>query len=128
MTNDEERGLIVTPHSALKAYLELALEEAGLKVDTVATLHEGLAYLKEHTPRLIVLDELSENDLDAAGFVWRVKRIKRLKHTPTIQIVHRASERDRMTMEISGADHIVELPIKDRLFRELLENLLSISR
>ena len=128
MTNDEERGLIVTSHSALKAYLELALEEAGLKADTAASLHEGLAYLKEHTPRVIVLDELSEDDLDAAGFVWRVKRIKRLKHTPTIQIVHQANERERMTMEISGADHIVELPIKNRLFRELLENLLSISR
>ena len=128
MADGEKRGLIVTSHTALKAYLELALEEAGLKPDTVPTLHEGLSYLKEHTPQLIVLDELSEDGLDAAGFVWRVKRVKRLREVPTIQIVHKASERERMTMEISGADHIVELPIKNSQFRRLLENLLSISR
>ncbi len=128
MADVEKRGLIVTSHSALKAYLELALEDAGLKPDTAATLHDGLAYLKEHTPRLIVLDELSEDGLDAAGFVWRIKRVKRLKSVPTIQIVHEANERERMTMEISGADHIVELPIKNSRFRKLLENLLSISR
>lgn len=128
MANEKQRGLIVTPHTALKAYLELALEDAGLKADTVATLHEGLTYLKEHTPRLIILDELAEQSLDSAGFVWRVKRVKRLKSVPVIQIVHQASERDRTTIEISGADHIVELPIKNSRFRNLLERLLSLSR
>ena len=128
MADDEKRGLIVTSHSALKAYLELALEDAGLKPDTVPTLRDGLAYLKEHTPQLIILDELSEGGLDAAGFAWRIKRVKRLKNVPTIQIVHGANERERITMEISGADHIVELPLKNNRFRQLLDNLLSISR
>jgi len=128
MTQSENRALIITSQNTLKAYLELVIEDVGLKPDVLASLHEGLAYLKNHTPRLIVLDELYENGLDAPGFVWRVKRIKRLKHCPTIQIVHRASERDRMTMEISGADHVVELPIKNGPFRNLLANLLSNER
>jgi len=71
---------------------------------------------------------LHEEGLDSAGFVWRIKRVKRLRRVPTIQIVHGSNERERVTMEISGADHIVELPIKNRRFRRMVEELLSISR
>ena len=126
--NDERHGLIVTSHNALKAYLELAFEDAGLKPVAASTLREALEYLKTHVPRLIVVDEISEDGLDAAGFVWRLKRVTRLKRVPTIQIVHKASERERVTMEISGTDHIVELPIKNSPFRKLLEGLLSNDR
>ena len=128
MESNDALALIVSPNATLTTYLELVFEDFGLTPHTTATLMEGLAYLKEHTPRIIVLDELRENGLDAAGFVWRVKRVKRLKRVPTIQIVHGSNERERLTMEISGADHLVELPIKDRRFRRLVEELLSISR
>ncbi len=121
-------ALTITSNATLKAYLDLVFEDAGLKVAGVATLREGLEYLKSHTPAIIVLDDLHENGLDSAGFIWRIKRVKRLKKTPTIQIIHKTSERERLTIEISGADHIVELPIKNSRFRKLIANLLSISR
>lgn len=126
--NDKRQGLIITPHSALKAYLELALEDAGLSPVVANSLREAFEYLKTHVPRLIVVDEISEGELDAAGFVWRLKRITRLKRVPTIQIIHKASERERVTMEISGSDHIVELPIKNSQFRQILDGLLSYDR
>jgi len=128
MEPNDALALIVSPNPTLKTYLELVFEDFGLTPYTAPTLSEGLKYLKDHTPRVIALDELQENGLDSAGFVWRIKRIKRLKHAPAIQIVHNPNERDRLTMEISGADRIVELPIKDRSFRGMLEELLSISR
>ncbi|WP_456409487.1 response regulator [Oceanithermus sp.] len=128
MESNNALALIISPNPALKAYLELVFEEFGLAPHTEPTLLKGLHYLKEHTPRIIVLDELHEKGLDSAGFVWRIKRIKRLRRAPTIQIVHGSNERERITMEISGADHIVELPIKDRRFRRMVEELLSISR
>ncbi|WP_457630135.1 hypothetical protein [Oceanithermus sp.] len=121
-------ALTITPNATLKAYLDMVFEDAGLKVHSVETLKEGLGYLKKNSPAIIVLDDLHENGLDSAGFIWRVKRVKRLKHVPTIQIIHKTSERQRLTIEISGADHIVELPIKNSRFRKLIADLLSFSR
>ncbi len=121
-------ALTITPNATLKAYLDMVFEDAGLKVRSVETLKEGLGYLKKNSPAIIVLDDLHENGLDSAGFIWRVKRVKRLKHVPTIQIIHKTSERQRLTIEISGADHIVELPIKNSRFRKLIADLLSFSR
>jgi len=128
MESNDALALIVSPNLTLKAYLELVFEDFGLTPHTEPTLLGGLRFLKEHTPRVIVLDELHEEGLDSAGFVWRIKRVKRLRRVPTIQIVHGSNERERVTMEISGADHIVELPIKNRRFRRMVEELLSISR
>jgi len=121
-------ALTITPNDTLKAYLDLVFEDAGLSVKNFASLREGMDYLKAHTPAIITLDDLHENGLDSAGFIWRVKRIKRLRKTPTIQVIHKTSERERLTIEISGADHIVELPIKNSQFRKLVASLLSISR
>ena len=121
-------ALTITPNATLKAYLDLVFEDAGLAVTSVKTLKQGLESLKRSTPAVIVLDDLHEDGLDSAGFIWRVKRVKRLKNVPTIQIIHKTSERERLTIEISGADHIVELPIKNSRFRRLIADLLSLSR
>ena len=121
-------ALTITPNATLKAYLDLVFEDAGLSVFNSQTLRQGLQRLKNNTPSIIILDDLHEDGLDSAGFIWRVKRVKRLKHVPTIQIIHNTSEKERLTIEISGADHIVELPIKNRRFRKLIAELLSLSR
>jgi DNA-binding response OmpR family regulator len=128
MEEPNREALTITPNATLKAYLDLVFEDAGLAVANVQTLRDGLTHLKSHTPAIIVLDDLHEDGLDSAGFIWRIKRVKRLKHVPTIQIIHKTSERGRLTIEISGADHIVELPIKNSRFRKLIANLLSLSR
>jgi DNA-binding response OmpR family regulator len=128
MEEENLEALTITPNATLKAYLDLVFEDAGLTVSNVETLKEGLEHLKQNTPAVIVLDDLHEDGLDSAGFIWRIKRVKRLKQIPTIQIVHKTSERERLTIEISGADHIVELPIKNSRFRKLIADLLSFSR
>jgi len=128
MAKTNLEALTITPNTTLKAYLDLALEDAGLQVHNVETLKQGLERLKEVTPAIMVLDDLHEEGLDSAGFIWRIKRVRRLKHVPTIQIIHQTSERERLTIEISGADHIVELPIKNSHFRKLIADLLSLSR
>jgi len=125
---ETREALIITPNAALKAYLDLVFEDVELSVGHYQSLVEGLDYLKENTPAIMILDDLHEDGLDSAGFIWRVKRIKRLKFIPTIQMVHETSERERLTIEISGADHIVELPIKNSSFRKLITDLLSLSR
>ncbi|GEM_PF-3464921 len=124
----EKEALIITPKSTLKAYLELVFEDAGLQTVCAQSLRQALQLLKNTTPAIIVLDDLHEDGLDSAGLVWRLKRIKRLRRAPTIQVISKSSERERVTIEISGADHIVELPIKDKSFRRLIEDLLSNSR
>ncbi len=128
MAEEKREALTITPNATLKAYLDMVFEDAGLSVRNVLTLRDGLASLKQATPAIIVLDDLRENGLDSAGFIWRVKRVKRLKYVPTIQIIHKTSEKERVTIEISGADHIVELPIKNSRFRKLIADLLSLSR
>ena len=128
MEEPNREALTITPNATLKAYLDLVFEDAGLTIANVQTLRDGLTYLKSNTPAIIVLDDLHEEGLDSAGFIWRIKRIKRIRRTPTIQIIHSSSERARLTVEISGADHIVELPIKNSHFRKLIANLLSLSR
>ncbi len=128
MEEENREALTITPSATLKAYLDLVFEDAGLKVKHVQTLKEGLEQLKHGTPAIIVLDDLHEDGLDSAGFIWRIKRVRRLKNVPTIQIIHKTSERERLTIEISGADHIVELPIKNSRFRKLIADLLSLSQ
>jgi len=128
MAEENREALTITPNATLKAYLDLVFEDAGLTVRNVQTLKEALESLKQITPAIIVLDDLHEDGLDSAGFIWRIKRVKRLKNVPTIQIIHKTSERERLTIEISGADHIVELPIKNSRFRKLIADLLSLSR
>ncbi|WP_457638186.1 hypothetical protein [Oceanithermus sp.] len=128
MAEEKREALTITPNATLKAYLDMVFEDDGLSVRNVLTLRDGLASLKQATPAIIVLDDLRENGLDSAGFIWRVKRVKRFKYVPTIQIIHKTSEKERVTIEISGADHIVELPIKNSRFRKLIADLLSLSR
>ncbi|HEU4741077.1 MAG TPA: response regulator [Meiothermus sp.] len=113
--------LVVSPSPTLKAQIELLLEELSLKGASFSQAQEGLNFLKENTPAVILLDEGLEPDpFTIAG---RLKMIKRLRDVPLVLLISEQNERTTVTAEVSRVDHLVPKPLDRRRLKSLLRSL-----
>ncbi len=110
--------VVVTHSPAIQALLEMIFEEEELPGAFFTSPKEGLAFLKENTPMLIVLED--GLNPDAFTLASRIKMIPRLRQIPLVLL---AEETDftKTTAEISGVDHILSKPIDRKRFMALLQ-------
>ena len=67
--------LLVSPHEPLWVYAELALEPKGLPVRYFASAKEALFWLRDHTPKAILLD--TDLDVDPFAVASRIRHVRR---------------------------------------------------
>ncbi|GGM91500.1 transcriptional regulator [Thermus composti] len=111
--------LLLTRNEALRAYVDLVLSEQKLSFRHFDLAREGLFWLKDHTPRYILLD--TDLDLDPFAVAARIRHVRRLKEVPLAVLIP-PSERLRATAEV-----VRVVAIEKPLSREKLFHFLGLS-
>ena len=78
-----KRVLVVDDEPMIRQLAADCLAEAGYQVDTAANGSDALRVMNRHAPDLIVLD-LMMPQLDATGFVERMRRQPRFAHVALV--------------------------------------------
>lgn len=116
--------LIAEDLAGQRAVLDMLLSVDGYDVQIVEDGAEALAWLKQHTPDLVVLD-VKMPRVDGIEVCARMKRVTRLKDVPVIILT---ALRDDTTLEAArhaGADAVVIKPLEGKDFRSEVRRLLE---
>ncbi len=104
--------------------LELLLSTGTYQVILRESGQEVLAYLKENTPALLILDAHLP-DLSGIGITSRVKRIARLASVPVLLLVSAKATNTLEEAQKSRADEIVTKPLTGKDIRAIVARLLG---
>lgn len=99
--------LLLSRNQAVRAYLEMVLEGLGLPLMYFDSAREGLFWLRDHTPRLILLDQ--DLDVDPFSVAARIKHVRRLKEVPLAVLIP-PDEKLKTTAEVVRV-RVVEKPL-----------------
>jgi len=94
------------------------------RVQTALNAEQGLAYLKEETPDLIITDIMMPGT-DGLDFTQQVKRNKHTMHIPLIILSAKTSEEERIEGLDSGADVYISKPFSINLLQATVVRLLE---
>lgn len=103
--------------------LDMLLSSDGHDVVTVEDGREALAYLKDHTPDLVILD-VAMPFISGIDVCHRIKRVPRLKDVPVIILTVLTDERTRDMAFFAKADAVVTKPLEGKDFRATVRELL----
>ncbi len=110
-------ALVVSANPTLRTYIEVTLEAEGFQPKSFANAKEALAYLREHTPDLIVLDDEVGDSLPPLDLAWRVKRVKRLRDVPLVYLASSSDSRTKIAAQMARIDEILVKPLTGGEFR-----------
>ncbi len=119
--------LVADDEPAVRNLLEMVLGSDGHTVVTVSDGKEALAYLKDNTPDLLVLD-VNMPFLSGIEVCSRVKRIRRFQHTPVVILTAMQDQRTRDEALSVKVDLFVNKPLTGKNFRKTVQDLLEQSR
>jgi len=107
--------------------LDMLLSADGHTVDTVEDGQAALAYLKETTPDLVILD-VSMPGISGIDICHRMKRIPRLQHVPVVILTGLTDPKTKEMARVARADLIVTKPLEGKDFRATVRELLAAGR
>lgn len=116
--------LLADDSASHRSLMELVLGSEGYDIVSVADGHEALAYLKDYTPELIILD-VNMPRLDGLGVCERVKHVSRLKHVPVMILTALRDAHIERRVQAARADVLVGKPLMGKDFRKLVSGLLA---
>ena len=121
MTEQQAPVLVVEDDQALREMLTVILTTSGYQVETASNRQEGLAWLSQQRPRLIILD-LRMNDEDGESFAQAV-RARFGSAVPIIVLSGAANASERAAA--IGAEGLLTKPFQYDELIELVQRLLS---
>lgn len=104
--------------------LEMLLSVDGYDVHMVEDGAEALAFLKENTPDLAIIDVRMPN-VDGITVCGRMKRVSRLKDVPVIVLTALKDPTTYEAARSAGADAIIHKPLEGKDFRQTVKDLLD---
>ncbi len=110
--------------AAFSTVLEMLLSVDGYEVAKVADGREALAWLREHTPDLAILDVVMPH-LSGIEVCSRMKRVRRLKEVPVIILTALRDHATRAQAREANADALVIKPLEGKDFRALVQRVLD---
>ncbi len=114
--------LLIEDDPAIAASLQDALRENGYTVTCKTTGRDGIAFARDHTPQLIILDVRLP---DGSGFDF-CREMRRLNlRQPILMLTVRGDEMDKVLGLEMGADDYVTKPYS---LRELLSRIRALLR
>jgi CheY-like chemotaxis protein len=121
---DARTILLADDEAAFTKVVEMLLSVDGHEVVTVADGRDALAWLKEHTPDLAILD-VAMPHLSGIEVCSRMKRVRRLRDVPVIILTALRNDVTRETARQAEADALVLKPLEGKDFRGLVRRLLA---
>ncbi len=116
--------LIADDSESIRSLLEMILSAEGHTVVQVGDGREALAYLKDNTPDLLILD-VTMPFIDGIEICGRVKRISRLKASPVIILTAHTDEDSKKRALQAGADAFVNKPLAGKNLRQTINEMLE---
>ena len=108
-------------------HLEHLLKDLNLGVNIETTGGNTLAFLRENTPDLIIMDARLP-EITGTSIAYRVKKVKRLKHIPIILMVDALDSKLRVEAELSGVEQVALKPFRFAPMRGMVNNLLNLPK
>lgn len=96
----------------------------GHDVVAVSNGKEALAYLKDHTPDLAILD-VHMPDVNGIDLCQRMRRVSRLKDVPVIILTALRDEKTQTMAKMAKADLVVTKPLEGKDFRATVTQVMS---
>jgi DNA-binding response OmpR family regulator len=116
--------LIADDSESIRSLLEMILSAEGHTVVQVGDGREALAYLKDNTPDLLILD-VTMPFIDGIEICGRVKRISRLKASPVIILTAHTDDDSKKRALQAGADAFVNKPLAGKNLRQTINEMLE---
>jgi DNA-binding response OmpR family regulator len=116
--------LIADDSESIRSLLEMILSAEGHHVVQVEDGRAALAYLKDNTPDLLILD-VTMPFIDGIEICGRVKRISRLKASPVIILTAHTDDESRKRALAAGADAFVNKPLAGKNLRQTINEMLE---
>ena len=113
MNEHKGRVLIVEDDEDISALLKYAFTEDGYTVSCAADGDKALRLLREHKPRLVLLDIMLPG-ADGLEILRHIRREPELKNTAVIMLTAKGEEVDRIVGFELGADDYVVKPFSPR--------------
>lgn len=107
-----------------RVILEMLLTVDGYDVHAVEDGRAALAYLKDNTPDLAILDVLMPH-VGGLEVCHRMKRIARLKDVPVIILTALRDDQTREEARLVHADRVVYKPLTGKDLRATVRELLA---
>jgi DNA-binding response OmpR family regulator len=117
------------PHILIATHKENDLLELLLGTENYALILKDsaeatLAYLREHTPALMMLDAHLP-DLSGLVIAGRVRRVKRLQNVPIIALVSAKDTYVLKDAQHAGVNHIITKPLTGQDIRAIVAKQLG---
>lgn len=116
--------LIVEDDLANRKFLSSYLQMAGYDVKSVDSASEGLAYVREHPPALVLTD-IRLPGMDGLTMTRHIKGDDDLAHIPIIAVTAQAMPGDAEQAASAGCDGYIAKPIDFDLLEGYLERYLG---
>lgn len=109
MRKTQHQVLIVDDDKAVRDLLKSRFEAYGLRVDTASDGIEGLEYLRENQPDLIILDRMMPR-LEGGAVLYQIQQEVNLKSIPVMLVTAMTSRDDVITWLERGATDYITKP------------------
>ena len=120
--------ILVADHDPLQFELfDLIFHVDGYTLKTFTDGQDVLAYLREHTPDLAILDTLTPS-VDGFDLCRKMKSVKRLRDIPIILVTSghpTLTDEDKGLAKVVKADLVIPKPLGDKNLRERVKALLA---
>lgn len=116
--------LVADDEPAIRTMLEVILSADGHEIVAVQDGKSALEYLQTHTPDAMLLD-VKMPFMDGFEICSRVKRIKRLRHTPVLLLTGLDDDQTRDQAKMVNADDIVHKPVSGKHLRNRVAQLIE---
>ena len=116
--------LVVDDDASTRTLLELILSSGGHEITLLNDGREALAYLKNNTPELIVID-VNMPVLDGIEVCSRIKKLPRFKNIPVIVLTSMNDAATRVRAIDAGASEIVYKPLTGKNFLQTIQGFLT---
>lgn len=119
----KEYVLVIDDSITNQVLIEALLLEEGIRVHTVGSSAEALAYMKKEKPSLILLDILMPN-VTGIDFLKSIKMNSETKHIPVFIITAANTEAYREQSQSLGATEFLPKPIDINYFIKRVKKVL----
>jgi DNA-binding response OmpR family regulator len=119
--------LIADDEEGHRSLLEMLLTLDGHEIVAVANGKDALAYLKEHTPDLAILD-VHMPDVNGIDLCQRMRRVSRLRDVPVIILTALRDEKTQTMAKMAKADLLITKPLEGKDFRATVTKVMSEGR
>lgn len=115
--------LVIDDDPGVRKVLRYSLQAEDYAVQTAADAEQGLAYIKQAPPDLILLDWMMPG-LSGLDLVKRLRARSETRHIPIIMLTAKVAEDDKVKGLLEGADDYVSKPFSIRELNARIRSLI----